>query len=71
MASGIGMLHVQNLGMMASRQFRRRAVIVLALVGLITWHLHWQRHDPSIEVTQYPLLSKYISGKRGNGGGTN
>ncbi|KAJ5400961.1 Mannosyltransferase 1 CMT1 [Penicillium sp. CMV-2018d] len=60
----------KTLGMMAShRQFRRRAVIVLALVGLIiTWHLHWQRHDPSIEVTQYPLLSKYVSGKRGNGG---
>jgi hypothetical protein len=61
-----------KLGMMASyRQFRRRAVIVLALVGLITWHLHWQMHNPSIEVTQYPLLSRYVSGRKGDGGGTN
>jgi hypothetical protein len=65
-------LQVQNFGMMTlHRQFRRRAVIVLTLFGLITWHIHWQRHDASIEVTQYPLLSKYVSGNRGNGGGMN
>lgn len=50
------------------RQFRRRAGIVLALVAVITWHLHWQMHDPSIGVNQYPLLSRYVSGQMGDGG---
>ncbi|KAJ6115280.1 hypothetical protein N7486_001058 [Penicillium sp. IBT 16267x] len=54
------------------RQFRRLATVGLAVLALTTWYLHWQtqtRHASSSSlVAQYPLLSKYVSDQRGDGG---
>ncbi|KAJ5896745.1 Mannosyltransferase 1 CMT1 [Penicillium subrubescens] len=54
--------------MARGRNFRRRLIAALALMILFTCYLHWQTKNTSIVVTQHPLLSKYVSGQRGNGG---
>ncbi|CEJ60968.1 hypothetical protein PMG11_09521 [Penicillium brasilianum] len=54
---------------MASRRHVRRLMIVaLALAGLLTWHLQSETENASIVVNKYPLLSRYISDHRGDGG---
>ena len=57
--------------MLFPRNFRRLAAIAIVLVFIFNWQLLRRAHGPAtIEAqAQYPLLSKYIEGGKGNGGG--
>ncbi|KAL4796698.1 hypothetical protein BDV19DRAFT_360272 [Aspergillus venezuelensis] len=56
--------------MLFPRNFRRLAAIAIVLVFIFNWQLLRRTHGPAtIEAQiQYPLLSKYIEGGKGNGG---
>ncbi|KAL4885477.1 nucleotide-diphospho-sugar transferase [Aspergillus karnatakaensis] len=57
--------------MLLPRNFRRQAVVFIVLLLLLNWYVLHKAYKKSEVVdvsTQYPLLSKYIGGGKGNGG---